>query len=64
MLQRRLEAFNAQSLGEPSVQIQHVGAIDIGDPLETQSLRAVNLHNLKDHIDRIIEQSGDEHTGF
>jgi hypothetical protein len=54
-LQRQLEAFNTQSLEEPSAEVQYVGAIDIGDSLETQSLRAVDLHNLEDHKNRVIE---------
>ena len=34
--------------------------MNIGDPLTIQSLRAMNPNNLKLHVQRAIEQSGNE----
>jgi tellurite resistance protein len=52
--------YNAQPLKAPSVQTQREIIVNIRDPLTIQSLRAMNPSNLKLHVQRAIEQSGNE----
>lgn len=35
--------------------------VNIRDPLTVANIRAINPRNLKAHVDRAIEQSGNEH---
>jgi hypothetical protein len=51
---------NAQSLKTLSSQTQREIIVNIRDPLTIQSLRAMNPRNLKVHVERAIEQSGNE----
>jgi hypothetical protein len=51
---------NAQSVKQPSAQTQCEVIMNIRDPLTIQSLRAMNPSNLTLHIQRAIEQSGNE----
>jgi hypothetical protein len=50
--------YNAQSVQQPSAQTQREVIMNIRDPLTVQSLRAMNPSNLKIHVQRAIEQSG------
>ncbi|RYN55410.1 hypothetical protein AA0117_g13290 [Alternaria alternata] len=52
--------YNAQSVKQPSAQTQREVIMNIRDPLTVQSLRAMNPSNLKMHVQRAIEQSGNE----
>ena len=52
--------YNTQSLKAPSLQTQREVIVNIRDPLTIQSLRAMNPRNLKVHVERAIEQSGNE----
>jgi hypothetical protein len=52
--------YNAQSVKQSSVQTQREVIMNIRDPLTVQSLRAMNPSNLKLHVQRAIEQSGNE----
>ncbi|KAF1934712.1 hypothetical protein EJ02DRAFT_489299, partial [Clathrospora elynae] len=52
--------YNAQSPKTLSVQTQREIIVNIRDPLTIQSLRAMNPRNLKAHVERAIEQSGNE----
>jgi hypothetical protein len=52
--------YNTQSRRAPIVQTQREVIVNIRDPLTVQSLQAMNLRNLKAHIERAIEQNGNE----
>ncbi|RYO66175.1 hypothetical protein AA0116_g2958 [Alternaria tenuissima] len=52
--------YNAQSVKQPYAQTQREVIMNIRDPLTVQSLRAMNPSNLKMHVQRAIEQSGNE----
>jgi predicted RNase H-like HicB family nuclease len=52
--------YNAQSVKQPPAQTQREVITNIRDPLTIQSLRAMNPSNLKVHVQRAIEQSGNE----
>lgn len=52
--------YNAQSLKTSAMQTQREVIVNIRDPLTIQSLRAMNSCNLKVHVERAIEQSGNE----
>ena len=52
--------YNAQSVKQPPAQTQREVIMNIRDPLTIQSLRAMNPSNLKVHVQRAIEQSGNE----
>jgi hypothetical protein len=52
--------YNTQSRKAPIVQTQREVIVNIRDPLTIQALRAMNPRNLKAHVERAIEQSGNE----
>jgi hypothetical protein len=52
--------YNAQSVKQPSAQTQREVILNIRDALTIQGLRAMNPSNLKLHVQRAIEQSGNE----
>lgn len=52
--------YNTQSRRAPIVQTQREVIVNIRDPLTVQNLRAMNPRNLKAHVERAIEQSGNE----
>ena len=52
--------YNTQSLKAPPMQTQREVIMNIRDPLTIQSLRAINPRNLKAHVERAIEHSGNE----
>ncbi|RII22698.1 hypothetical protein CUC08_Gglean013416 [Alternaria sp. MG1] len=52
--------YNAQSVKQPSAQTQREVIMNIRDPLTVQGLRAMNSGNLKMHVQRAIEQSGNK----
>jgi hypothetical protein len=52
--------YNTQSRRAPIVQTQRKVIVNIRDLLTVQSLRAINLRNLKAHVERAIEQNGNE----
>ncbi|EMD60748.1 hypothetical protein COCSADRAFT_97718 [Bipolaris sorokiniana ND90Pr] len=52
--------YNTQSRRAPIVQTQREVIVNIRDPLTVQALRAMNPRNLKAHVERAIEQSGNE----
>ncbi|OAL42831.1 hypothetical protein IQ07DRAFT_525488 [Pyrenochaeta sp. DS3sAY3a] len=52
--------YNTQANKTPSAQIQREVIVNIRDPLTVQSLRAMNPGNLKAHVERAIDQSGNE----
>ncbi|KAH6198114.1 hypothetical protein HBI42_237960 [Parastagonospora nodorum] len=52
--------YTTQALKAPSAQIQREVIINIRDPFTIQSLRAMNPRNLKAHVERAINQSGNE----
>jgi hypothetical protein len=52
--------YNTQSRRAPIVQTQREVIVNIRDPLTVQSPRAMNPRNLKAHVERAIEQSGNE----
>ncbi|KAH4179858.1 hypothetical protein HBH42_249710 [Parastagonospora nodorum] len=52
--------YTTQALKAPSAQIQREVIINIRDPFTVQSLRAMNPGNLKAHVERAIDQSGNE----
>ena len=53
--------YNTQSLRTPLLQMQREVIVNIRDPITVQSLRAMNPRNLKAHVERAVEQSGNEH---
>jgi predicted RNase H-like HicB family nuclease len=52
--------YNAQGVKQPSAQTQREVIMNVRDPLTVQSLKAINPSNLKLHVQRAIEQSGNE----
>ncbi|KAF2245047.1 hypothetical protein BU26DRAFT_490157 [Trematosphaeria pertusa] len=52
--------YNTQSPKGPSAQAQREVIVNIRDSFTIQSLRAMNSRNLKAHVERAIEQSGNE----
>jgi hypothetical protein len=52
--------YNTQSCRAPIVQIQCEVIVNIRDLLTVQSLRVMNLCNLKAYVERAIEQSGNK----
>lgn len=52
--------YNAQNRKTSSMQTQREIIVNIRDPLTIQNLRAMNPRNLKAHVERAIEQSGNE----
>ncbi|KAF9733767.1 hypothetical protein PMIN01_08110 [Paraphaeosphaeria minitans] len=53
-------AYNTQSPKGPSAQAQREVIVNIRDSSTVQSLRVMNPRNLKAHVERAIEQSGNE----